>query len=165
MKKSTVRTSELARLLESEGYKSSHVTARRAAELVISFMERESKRPVKPRAKSRTLPSHLLEVEEGFPRMAVVMAYYLHIHFDNTEEESKELARTMVETWITCGLEYSRLHQICLSDQRTAHKQVALHELLVQKSSAELTMNMFQVSSMIDLTIRYFYRAVKANDA
>ena len=97
--------------------------------------------------------------------MAVVMAYYLHIRFNKTEEDSKKMARTMVETWITCGLEYSRLHQICLSDQRTAHKQVALHELLVQKSSAELTMNMFQVSSMIDLTIRYFYRAVKANDA
>ena len=144
---------------------SRRVTALLAAELVISFLERESKRPEEPRAKSRTLPSHLLEVEEGFPRMAVVMAYYLHIRFNKTEEDSKKMARTMVETWITCGLEYSRLHQICLSDQRTAHKQVALHELLVQKSSTELTMNMFQVSSMIDLTIRYFYRAVKANDA
>ena len=91
--------------------------------------------------------------------MAVFMAYYLHIRFIKTEEESKKMARTMVETWITCGLEYSRLHQ------RTAHKQVALHELLVQKSSSDLTMNMFQVSSMIDLTIRYFYRAVKANYA
>ena len=82
------------------------MTARRAAELVISFLERESKRPEAPRAKSRTLPSHLLEVEEGFPRMAVVMAYYLHIRFNKTEEESKKMARMMVETWITCGLEY-----------------------------------------------------------
>ena len=41
-------------------------------------------------AKSRKLPSHLLEVNEGFPRLAVVTAFYLHKHFDKTEEESKE---------------------------------------------------------------------------
>ena len=42
MKKSSVKTSELARLLESEGFRSSHVTALLAAELVINFMEKES---------------------------------------------------------------------------------------------------------------------------
>ena len=38
----TVKASELARLLESEGFRSSHVTALLAAELVINFMEKES---------------------------------------------------------------------------------------------------------------------------
>ena len=93
--------------------------------------------------------------------MAVVMAYYLHTRMDNSEDESKDLAKSMVETWIRCRVDYSRLHHICLSDQRTASKQVLLHEILVQNSPTDLNMNMFQLSTMIDLTIRYFYRAVK----
>ena len=114
-------------------------------------------------AKSRKLPSHLLEVKEGFPRLAVVTAFYLHKHFDKTEEESKELARSMVETWISCGFEYKSLRRVCLGDERIASKKVKLHEVLVEKSSTDLSM--FQVSAMVDLTIRYFYRALKANDS
>ena len=165
VQKSTVTTSEIARLLESVGYRSSNVTATLAAELVINYMLRESQRPEESGTKSRKLPANLLEVQEGFPRMAVVMAYYLHTRMENSEQESKDLARSMVETWIGCGVAYSRLHQICLCDQRTASKQVMLHELLVQNSPTDLNMNMFQVSTMIDLTIRYFYRAVRAKDA
>jgi len=165
VEKSTVTTSEIARLLESVGYKSSHVTAHLAAELVINYMLRESQRPADVESKSRKLPASLLEVQEGFPRMAVVMAFYLHTRMEHSEDESKDLARSMVETWIGCRVDYSRLHQICLSDQRTATKQVTLHELLVQNSPTDLNMNMFQVSTMIDLTIRYFYRAVKGKDS
>lgn len=162
VQKSTVTSSEIARLLESVGYKSSHVTAHLAAELVINYMLREAQRPEESKeTKSRKLPANLLEVQEGFPRMAVVMAYYLHTRMDNSEDESKDLAKSMVETWIRCRVDYSRLHHICLSDQRTASKQVLLHEILVQNSPTDLNMNMFQLSTMIDLTIRYFYRAVK----
>ena len=165
VQKSTVTSREIAHLLESVGYKSSHVTAHLAAELVINYMLKEAQRPEaeSKETKSRKLPANLMEVQEGFPRMAVVMAYYLHTRMDNSEDESKDLARSMVETWISCGVEYSRLHHICLSDQRTASKQVLLHEILVKNSPTDLNMNMFQLSTMIDLTIRYFYRAVKVS--
>ena len=161
--KKVVHTSELAELLEKAGYKSGHVGARVAAEIIINFMQQDSSSsPPKSKKSKKELPALFREVEEGFPRMAVVMAYYLHNYKGYEEEVSKDLARSMVGVWITFGVTYHQLKQMCfVSDKRNSFKQQELRSLLNSKlDEGKEKPKLFQFSSLIELTIRYFLKAI-----
>ena len=161
--KSVVKTSELAELLEEAGYKSGHVEARMVAEIIINFMQQDSsKTSPKPKKAKKELPSAFRQVEEGFPRMAVVMAYYLHNYKGYEEDVSKDLARSMVGVWITFGVNYHQLKQICfIPDKRNSIKQLELRNLLDSKlDEGKEKPKLFHFSSLIELTIRYFLKAI-----
>ena len=163
--KTVVKTSELAELLEKAGYKSGHVGARMAAEIIINFMQQDfhsSSSPPNSKKSKTELPALFRKIEEGFPRMAVVMAYYLHNYKGYEEEVSKDLARTMVGVWITFGVTYHQLKVICfISNKRNSIKQQELRNLLNSKlDEGNEKPKLFQFSSLIELTIRYFLKAI-----
>jgi len=162
----TVTTSQLSRLLEESGFKlSEEVSSRQAAELVIDFMNadkgNDSDKTAQVKSSSSKVPDQLRKVEEGFPRMAVVMAYFLHNFKGYREEVAKDLARSMVSVWICYGFQYSDLWRICCSTSRNSQKQHVLKGMLLEKvKEGKEEPKEFQFNSLIELTIRYFLKAV-----
>jgi len=161
----SVTTSQLSRLLEDSGYKSSaEVSSKQAATLVIDFMTSNKRKPgnktVEVKSSRSKVPDQLKDVEEGFPRMAVVMAYFLHNYKGYTEKVAKDLARSMVGVWICYGFQYSALRRICCSATRNSHKEYLLKGMLLdQVKEGKEEPKEFQFNSLIELTIRYFLKA------
>ena len=52
-------------------------------------------------------PARVMEVEAGFPRMALGIAYHLHNFGGYQESVSKSLAKSMVEVWIKYEVSYN----------------------------------------------------------
>jgi len=173
-----VQQSELVKLLNKFGYKSGHVSERLAADLVVEWAAKgkreEGRDPVvgnkeivnevevaEEDDKDEVIPSVIMEVEEGFPRMALVMAFYLHTERGVEEKISKDLARAMVGVWITYGLTYQQICEVCQSrDQQQVKKDMLKNMLNTKLSEGFVKPVSFGFSKLIKLTLFYFSHAV-----
>ena len=163
-------------MLKSFGYKSGHVSDRLAADLVVEWaVMRKKDNVVEKLVKDadtdvvkdtdddddNLIPKEIMGVEEGYPRMAVVMAYVLHTQKGLEEQVSKDLARAMVGVWITYGFTYKHMCQICLSEDREEAKVEVLRNMLENKLTEGFVKPMsFGFSKLIKLTLLYFAEAV-----
>ena len=101
------------------------------------------------------IPSVIMGVEEGFPKMALVMAFFLHTERGMEEQISKDLARAMVGVWITYGFTYQQMCEVCHS--REEHLRNMLN---IKVSEGFLKPVSFGFSKLIKLTLFYFSDAV-----
>ena len=167
---------KMLHLLKKFGYKSGHVSDRLAADLVVEWaVMRKKDNVVEKLVKDadtdvvkdtdddddNMIPKEIMDVEEGYPRMAVVMAYVLHTQKGLEEQVSKDLARAMVGVWITYGFTYKHMCQICLSADREEAKVEVLRNMLENKLTEGFVKPMsFGFSKLIKLTLLYFAEAV-----
>ena len=96
-----------------------------------------------------------MEVEAGFPRMALGIAYHLHNFGGYQESVSKSLAKSMVEVWIKHEVSYNSLHRI-FSDMKgdiASVKNVLVNLLEVKRKKNPRSLDF---SSLVDMTVKYF---------
>ena len=135
----------LQSLLAKYGYKPGHISDRLAAVLVAEWAGRGR---IKAKAEQELLksvdrekdanysvddgiiPSQIMGVEEGYPRMALVMAFFLHTQKGLEEQISKDLARAMVGVWITYGFTYQQMCEVCQGTGRKELKVEMLRRML-----------------------------------
>ena len=111
--------------------------------------------------KVEVIPSEIMGVEEGFPRMALVMAFFLHTERDLEEQIRKDLARAMVGVWITYGFTYQQMCKVFQSrDQQEVKVDMLRNMLNTKVSEGFLKPVSFGFSKLIKLTLFYFSHAV-----
>ena len=96
-----------------------------------------------------------MEVEAGFPRMALGIAYHLHNSEGYQESVSKSLAKSMVEVWIKYEVSYNSLHRI-FSDMKgdnASVKNILVNLLEVKRKKNPRSLDF---SSLVDMTVKYF---------
>ena len=112
---SSMQQSELVKLLHKFGFKSGHVSERLASDLVekLALKDEEGRDSIvgsegkivnevevdEDNDQVEVIPSEIMGVEEGFPGMALFMAFFLHTERDL---ESRS-ARTWPGPWWGCG--------------------------------------------------------------
>ena len=107
------------------------------------------------------IPKQIMEVEEGYPRMALVMAFRLHSRRGLDEQLSKDLARAMVGVWITYGFTYREIYDICRGIDRPEIVTFKLMDMLNKKLFQGHAKPMsFGFGKLIKLTQFYFDQAV-----
>ena len=165
---------ELMQLLNKFGYKSGHVSERLAADLVVEWACRGKEEAGKvliveneevvnevEENKDHGIPCEIMGVDEGYPRMALVMAFYLHTERGLEEQISKDLARAMVGVWITYGFTYQQMCEVCLNRDQQVFKVENLRKMLNSKVSEGFVKPMsFGFTKLIKLTLFYFSHAV-----
>jgi len=168
---------KMLHLLDKFGFKSGHISVRLAAVLVVEWAVSEEKPNVVEKLvkydddnvvkdtddddDEKMIPQEIMAVKEGYPRMALVMAYVLHNQKGLEEQVSKDLARAMVGVWITYGFTYKHMCQICLNTDREEVKTEALRNMLEIKLTEGFVKPMsFGFSKLIKLTLLYFAEAV-----
>ena len=145
-----MRTNQLANLLTGAGYSSGHVAPRLASKLCINFLHgAELKTEEKERYK---FPARIMQVEAGFPRMALGIAYHLHNACGYQEAVSKSLAKSMVEVWIKYEVSYNSLHRIC-SEMDNDSIKIVLKNLLEVKGKKNP--RSLDFSSLINMTVKF----------
>jgi len=176
-KASLKQQEKMLELLEKFGFKSGHISDRLAAALVVEWAVSKDKHNVVEKLVKdaeddvvkdtddddvkNMIPPEIMAVEEGYPRMALVMAYVLHTQKGLEEQVSKDLARAMVGVWITYGFTYKHMCQICLNVDREGVKVEALRNMLEIKLTEGFVKPMsFGFSKLIKLTLLYFDEAV-----
>jgi len=173
---SSIQQCELMKLMSKFGYKSGHVSERLAADLVVEWAGKEEKEDEKaPIIKDdevglgvdpdehheQGIPREIMGVEEGYPRMALVMAFFLHTERGLEEQTSKDLARAMVGVWITYGFTYQQMCEVCQTRDQEEVKGDRLRNMLNTKLSEGFVKPMsFGFSKLIKLTLFYFSNAV-----
>ena len=175
----SMQQSELMKLLKKFGYKSGYVTKRLVADLVVEWAAKgektEGRGPFvgneeivnevevvsEDNGLVEVIPSEIMGVEEGFPRMALVMAFFLHTERGMEEQISKDLARAMVGVWITYGFTYQQMCEVCQTRDQEELKVDRLRIMLNTKLSEGFVKPMsFGFSKLIKLTLFYFANAV-----
>ena len=107
------------------------------------------------------IPFEIMGVEEGYPRMALVMAFFLHTERGLEEQISKDLARAMEGVWITYGFTYHQMCEVCQTRDQEEVKVDRLRIMLNTKLSEGFVKPMsFGFSKLIKLTLFYFSNAV-----
>jgi len=107
------------------------------------------------------IPKQIMEVEEGYPRMALVMAFRLHSRRGLDEQLSKDLARAMVGVWITYGFTYREIYDICCGTDKPEIVTFKLMDMLNKKLIQGYAKPMsFGFGKLIKLTQFYFDQAV-----
>jgi len=166
--------SQLVDLLTKFRYHSSHFSVRLAAGMVVEWWEKEGREtdetlPIERRemdrqeaeengSENQVIPSEIMGVDEGYPRMALVMAFYLHTVRGLEEQVSKDLARSMVGVWITYGFTYQQMKEVCLV---VGQQEEVLRNMLNNKlSEGFVKPKSFGFSKLIKLTLFYFTHAV-----
>jgi len=175
---------ELADVLTKYGFYSGHVTVILIADLLVEWVEsggrvrsvdrclrREAKKedgPIKdfdsPESGTddeddhkQSIPVEIMKMEEGFPKMALVMAFYLHNEGELDEQISKDLARAMVGVWINYGFTYQQMWEVYqLKDEEDV--RVGIFDLMLNKKIDEgfLKPKSFVFCDLIKLTMIYF---------
>ena len=176
-KASLKQQEKMLQLLDKFGFKSGHISNRLVAVLVVEWAVSKDKHNVVEKLVKdaeddnvkdtddddvkNMIPQEIMAVEEGYPRMALVMAYVLHTQKGLEEQVSKDLARAMVGVWITYGFTYKHMCQICLNSDRKEGRVEALRNLLEIKLTEGFVKPMsFGFSKLIKLTLLYFDEAV-----
>ena len=174
---SSMQQSELVKLLHKFGFKSGHVSERLAADLVEKWAlkDEEGRYSIvgsegkivnevevdEDNDQVEVIPSEIMGVEEGFPRMALVMAFFLHTERGMEEQISKDLARAMVGVWITYGFTYQQMCKVFQSrDQQEVKVDMLRNMLNTKVSEGFLKPVSFGFSKLIKLTLFYFSHAV-----
>jgi len=160
----SVGVCNLTTLLTAAGFSSGHVAARLAAKLCLSFIRKESGPEEKTiaqeskRSPVEKFPARVMRVEEGYPRMALGIAYHLHNCAGYTEAVSKSLAKSMVEVWIKYEVSYRKLQRIAASRKSDQVKDVLrnLLETKVNGCQENKKARRFQFFSLIDMTLKFF---------
>jgi len=109
------------------------------------------------------IPSEIMQVSEGFPRMALVMAFYILNRRGLEEKSSKDLARAMVGVWITYGFSYDQLKEISCDrwcDPKV--KSARLFNLLLSRfHDGFVKPKSFGFSYLVKITLFYFSHGLK----
>jgi len=162
-------------LLGKFGYESGHVSDRLVADLLVDWAARAHGEATKRKENivqkmlndgydedsEHGIPPEIMGVEEGYPRMALVMAFVLHTEKGLDEQISKDLARAMVGVWITYGFTYKQMCEICLGRGQKQAKVEMLRRMLTSKLTEGFVKPMsFGFSKLIKLTLFYFAHAV-----
>merc|ERR1711909_173854 len=124
---------KMLHLLDKFGFKSGHISVRLAAVLVVEWaVSKEKPNVVEKLVKydddvvvkdtdddddENMIPQEIMAVKEGYPRMALVMAYVLHNQKGLEEQVSKDLARAMV------GVDYLWVHLQAHVPDMPQHRQ------------------------------------------
>lgn len=173
-KTSLVQQDKVLKSLAKCGYRSGHISDRLAADLIAEWAGRgkaekefhksdDVEKDVTNAGKSDDgiIPSQIMGVEEGYPRMALVMAFFLHTQKGLEEQISKDIARAMVGVWITYGFTYQQMCEVCQGTGRKEVKVEMLRSMLNTKLAEGFVKPMsFGFSLMIKLTLLYFSHAV-----
>ena len=169
---------DTSKSLRDAGYISGHLNDRLVAELLIEWTkidtaQKEGKlKDEKALTESQEvsddsltvnsgIPKQIMEVEEGYPRMALVMAFRLHSRRGLDEQLSKDLARAMVGVWITYGFTYREIYDICCGTDTPEIVTFKLMDMLNKKLFQGYAKPMsFGFGKLIKLTQFYFDQAV-----
>ena len=148
----SARTNQLAALMTGAGYRSGHVAPRLASQLCINFFHHRATPDVKA-GRRYHFPAKVIQVEAGFPRMALGIAYHLHNYCGYQESVSKSLAKSMVEVWIKNEVSYKSLYCICSENDKASVKNRLKNLLEVKGKKNPRSLDF---SSLVDMTIKFF---------
>ena len=147
----TMRTNQLADLLIGAGFSSNHLAPRLASKLCMNFLH--GAEPETSGGKRFKFPARVMQVEAGFPRMALCIAYYLHNACGYRETVSKSLAKSMVEVWIKYDISYKSLRRICSEIDKTSVKKYLKNLLEVKGKKNPKGLDF---SSLVNMTVQFF---------
>ena len=101
-----------------------------------------------------------MEMDEGFPKMALVIAFHLHNEGELDEQICKDLAKAMVGVWITYGFTYQQLCEVYQLKDEEDVKVGVLKLMLKNKIDDGLSKpKSFRFKDLIILTMIYFSNA------
>ena len=134
------------------------VAPRHAAELCLQFLEREEGLECHTLSEEdERFPERVLQVEDGFPRLALGIAFHLHNSLGYPEDVSKSLAQSMVHVWIKHEVPYRRLQRVCRPGREGSKDILSkLLEAKVNGDQDQKKAKSLQFSSLIDMTVKYF---------
>ena len=100
----------------------------------------------------------VMEVEDGYPRLALGIAFHLHNHSGYSELVSKSLAKSMVEVWIKHDVPFRKLKRVC-TERPEEQSRKYLRSLLEKKVNGDQNQKKErsrQFNSIIEMTVKFF---------
>ena len=120
----------------------------------MEFISRGSK--IGQQHQREKFPRRVMEVEAGYPRLALGMAFHFHNYSGYSEPVSKSLAKSMVEVWIKYDVPFRKLRRISTSRPEELSGEL-LRDLLEKKVKGDLTQKKArssQLQSLIEMTVK-----------